>query len=187
MAQELEAADEGSKPCTDFCFIQFLGVGRSQVGKIISVAVGIFLFAGVGARNPRVAAKGPAEDDARVIPLDERVDITLWFPSRKVDQFKVQWKHAHERPIEWAIVCIKPSKNYSHGDIVIVPAEGRGTGRAKFGSRGGDGGVPFACHENTLGQDDGSDVDDGQERGEANSFRSKVRDVARKVVDSPRI
>lgn len=85
LSHELEEVDIGSKSCKEVCFIQFLSVGRGQVGDIIPVASDIFLLAGAGARNPRVTANGPVEDDAPATPLGSNVDIALWHPPTNQD------------------------------------------------------------------------------------------------------
>ena len=64
LAKELEEADNGNRKWEEVCSIQFLSVGRSRARDIASIAIDIPLLAGIGARNPRAAAKGPVEDDA---------------------------------------------------------------------------------------------------------------------------
>lgn len=80
LAKELEELDNGNGKWEEVCCVQFLSVGRSWARDITSVAFDIILFAGVGARNPRVSANGPVNDDAPVKPLGKKVDIAIWFP-----------------------------------------------------------------------------------------------------------
>ena len=85
LAKELEEVDIGNRKWEEVCFLQFLSVGRSLARVIISVASDIPLFAGAGARIPRVAAKRPAEDDAPVPSFGNKVDVAVWLlPNNRI-------------------------------------------------------------------------------------------------------
>ena len=148
LAQELEEVDKGRAPWREVCFVQSLCARFGYVPIAVAVAPDIQLLAGAGSRNPRVKAKGPAEDDAPVIQRGEKLDIAFWPPPRQVDYQKIPPRQIHERPVEGIIFGVKTNKDIS------VQIEGRNTKVNRFGDVGGSSGntKPPVCHGRTHEQ-----------------------------------
>ena len=176
LAQELESVDTGRTAWREVCFVQFLCVKLAHVTAVLSVAPGIPLLAGAGAKNPRVKAEGPEEEDAPIITRHGNVlDIALWPPPKQLDYEKAPYRQAHERSGEGEITCINKNNH-------IESVEGRNTKVHKFGNNGGIQSIPPQCHESTSRGDDDchgdSEADDWQERQGAKEVKERIKQVA---------
>lgn len=131
-----------------------LGVGVARAKGIVVMSPSMPSLVSTGARNRRVLAEGPVDDEAPK-PIGNKLDLELWFPPKKVEYPQATPKVAHERPTGGTITITSANKNFHLIQPPVDEVEGGTTEVIKFGSFGGNGGDSGGrCHGHTTAASD---------------------------------